>query len=210
MLHKRTRAICLLLIVLLCISFFTGCGIPKENKENANSDSSITPESTPSVTAQTPNAPSEAASVPKNINKQIVLGEPIATNRFEITIKNIEFSYDVLPDDTSGFYSHYEADSGHVYVHIDADIKNTGKQELSCDSLAEVTVDYNSGYKYTGQTIPESDSLGFTYAIITSINPLETLGVRFLVHCPEEVETSQNSVIVYLKIDNITYEYALR
>jgi len=117
----------------------------------------------------------------------------------EITIKNIELSYDVLPDDTSGFYTHYEADAGNVYVHLDTDIKNLAKQNLACDDILKATANYNDGYAYSLFALAEDTSTGFTYASITSIKPLETLGVHFLAKCPQEVEESDNSLFVTLE-----------
>ena len=79
----------------------------------------------------------------------INVGDTITTDTIELTIQKVELTYDVLPDDTSGFYTHYAADVGNVYLHIDADIKNLAKQNLSCDAIASVTADYNNCLLYT-------------------------------------------------------------
>ncbi len=141
---------------------------------------------------------------------EVSIGDTIKDDRAEITINKIEFSYDVLPDDTSSFYTHYAAESGNVYIHIDTDVKNIQKQDLACDELMSVKVDYNNGYEYTGFPVPEDSSTGFTYANIVSIAPLSTQGVRFLVECPQEVEESQNSVKVTFTLSNKEYEYVIR
>jgi outer membrane murein-binding lipoprotein Lpp len=129
----------------------------------------------------------------------ISVGEVITTENIEITIKKVELVYDVLPDDTSGFYTHYEADPGNVYLHVDTDIKNIGKQNLRCDNLLTVVADYNNGYTYNGFAVPEDSSTGFTYANITSITPLETLGIRFLIKCPQEVEETENPLFLTIE-----------
>ncbi|WP_192451693.1 hypothetical protein [Candidatus Galacturonibacter soehngenii] len=141
---------------------------------------------------------------------QIQIGDTIQTEKAEITIKNIEFSYDVLPDDTSSFYTHYPADEGNVYIHIDTDVKNTQKQNLNIDEIMSVEANYNNGYKYNSSPVPEDSSTGFTYANITSIKPLDTLGVRFLISCPQEVEESDNSLVLTLTIDKENYSYTVR
>lgn len=116
-----------------------------------------------------------------------------------------------MPDDTSSFYTHYPAESGQVYIHLDADIKNTQKQNLNCDEIYEVVADYNSGYTYDGQPIVDDASTGFTYANITQIDPLQTLGVHYLIECPEEVETSQNPLVVTITMnDESQYQYVIR
>lgn len=142
--------------------------------------------------------------------KEIKIGEVISTNEIELTIKKIEFSYDVLPDDTSGFYTHYPAESGSVYIHIDTDVKNLQKQNLDCSNIMEVKADYNNGYTYNGSPIPEDSQTGFTYANITSIDPLQTLGVRFLIKCPQEVEETNNPLILNFEINGQKYEYKMR
>lgn len=141
--------------------------------------------------------PEETASSQQGV--PISVGETIITDYAEITINKAELSYDVLPDDTSGFYTHYEADPGNVYIHLDLDVKNLGKQNLGCDDILSATADYNGGYTYSGFAVPEDSSTGFTYANITSINPLETLGVHYLFVCPQEVEESTNPLFITIE-----------
>lgn len=155
---------------------------------------------------------SDEATSAKNENKvtKIEIGDTIKNDKVEINIKNIELSYDVLPDDTSGFYTHYQSDTGNVYIHIDTDVKNLQKQNLECDKILTVAADYNDGFTYTGFAVPEDTSTGFTYANITTIKPLETLGVRFLIDCPQEVEESDNSLYLTFKVDKNNYIYVIR
>lgn len=141
---------------------------------------------------------------------KIVLGEMLVAKSYEMTFNTIEFSYKVLPDDTSGLYTTYSAESGKVYVHLDVDVKNTQKQQLRCDKIATVSVDYDNGYTYTGFATVEDRMTGFTYANISSIDPLETKGMRYLISCPEEVETSVNPVRVIVTIDDHDYSFQLK
>lgn len=142
--------------------------------------------------------------------ENVQIGSVITTDRMEIVIKNIEFSYDVLPDDTSSFYTHYPADAGQVYIHVDTDIKNLQKQNLDCDDILSIKANYNDGYTYNSSTVPEDDSTGFTYANIKSIKPLETLGVRFLIKCPQEVEETDDPLFLIFKVDKKEYKYVMR
>lgn len=139
----------------------------------------------------------------------IAIGDTITTDYAEITINKVELTYDVLPDDTSGFYTHYEADSGNVYLHLDLDVKNLGKQNLGCDEILSATADYNGAYTYTGFAVSEDSNTGFTYANITSIKPLETLGVHFLFKCPQEVEESTNPLFITLEPASTKDSYVL-
>lgn len=142
--------------------------------------------------------------------KQIKAGDKIVTANKEITINSVELSYDVLPDDTSGYYNHYEAEVGKVYICVDADVHNNAKQNLACDNIGGVVADYNDGYTYSGFVIVEDSSNRFTYANITSITPLETKGIRWLIECPQEVDETDNPLVLEFSIDNEKYEYVIR
>ena len=63
----------------------------------------------------------------------------------EIIINNVELVYDVVPDNISGLYTHYGADQGNVYLHIDMDAKNSVKQNKAVYKILKATSDYNSG-----------------------------------------------------------------
>jgi hypothetical protein len=143
----------------------------------------------------------------------ISLGQSITKSDFTFTLNSVSLSYDVKPDNpTSTFYSHYPADSGQVYVHIDADVKNTSKQNLECDEIYSVTADYNDGYTYQGFSVVEDTDGDFTYANITSLKPLQTLGIHNLVNCPEEIETNSSAPLNVIIIfnDGTKYKYKVR
>ena len=97
-----------------------------------------------------------------------------------------------------------------VYIHIDTDVKNIQKQQLGADEVMTVIADYNGGYTYTSQAVPEDSSTGFTYANITAIDPLKTLGIRYLISAPQEVEESENPLKLIFNIDGEKYEYTMR
>lgn len=150
------------------------------------------------------------SSAQENDLTEINIGDIISTENKEITINNVEFSYDVIPDKTDTIYSHYQADSGHVYIHIDTDIKNLQKQNLPCDEIMDVVADYNNGFTYNAFPVVEDSTTGFTYANIEAIKPLETLGMRFLIDCPQEVEESSNPIFLTFKVDGKNYKYTIR
>jgi hypothetical protein len=141
---------------------------------------------------------------------QLSVGSVITTPEMEIKFNKFEFSYEVNPDIKDGGYSYYPADKGKVYVHVDADVKNLLKQSIGCDDLLTMIVDYDNGFTYNSMTVPEDSDLGFSYANITSISPLEILGVRFLADCPQEVEQSGKTVIIKFIINKEKYEFKLR
>ncbi len=169
-----------------------GCGANVENQATEAAQEKVETEAAEMETDKPEEESTEAAeteaeteeeteAVTEEVQEEIPtiqIGETVTTENFEFTLNKVELSYDVLPDDTSSFYTHYPAESGQVYIHLDADIKNTQKQNLNCDEIYEVVADYNSGYTYDGQPIVDDASTGFTYANITQIDPLQTLGVH--------------------------------
>ncbi|WMJ90334.1 hypothetical protein [Anaerocolumna sp. MB42-C2] len=160
---------------------------------------------------QTEATTSESTETESNTSiKEIKEGDTISTDRMKIKIKKIELTYDVLPDDTSGFYTHYAADSGQVYIHVDTDVKNKQKQDLACDDIMTIQADYNDGFTYDSFTVPEDSSTGFTYSNITTIQPLQTMGIRFLIDCPKEVEEENNPLSLIFTVDDKKYKYILR
>ena len=140
----------------------------------------------------------------------ISVGNKITTDSMEITINSVELTYDVLPDDTSGFYTHYQADAGEVYISVDVSVLNKAKQNLDCDEIGTIVADYNGGYTYRGFIVVKDSNLGFTYANITSIDPLETKGLKWLIKCPEEVEESTAPLFLELKIEGKKYKLVIR
>ncbi len=142
--------------------------------------------------------------------KTLEIENTINSKSYDITIKKIEFTYDVMPDKKNIIYSHYAAEKGNVYIDIAADVKNTQKQNLKCDQIMNVEANYNNGYKYKSQAIVEDQTTGFTYANIIDIKPLETQGMRFIIQCPQEVETDTNSLNLTFDIEGEQFNYAMK
>lgn len=212
---KPGQIAAIILSSIFCLVFFVA-GFAMQQPETENVPKQQDTENIPQQKKQDVSTAAPDATKKPSTKKQaptvktIAPGEVITTDKAEITINKIEFSYDVLPDDTSSFYTHYAAESGKVYIHIDASVKNLQKQDLSCTDIMSVTANYNQGYTYKSYPIPEDSTTGFTYANITSIKPLEKRGVRFLINCPQEVEQSSNSLILTFNVGTEKYEYTMR
>ena len=141
----------------------------------------------------------------------IALGDMIETESYEFTLSNIEFSYEVLPPDTSGYYNYYSPEAGNVYIHVDADLKNQMKRDIKLNETYTAVAMYGDGYKYQGFPVSE-DGSAFTFASSYTIAaPLQTAHVHYIIECPQEVETSTDPVYVLLTLaDGNTYRYDLR
>ena len=140
----------------------------------------------------------------------ISIGDVITTNDYELTLKNVEFTYEVLPPNTSSVYTSYPAESGKVYVHVSADVKNIMQRDIRIEELFTANVLYDGKYKYNGFTIVDDDN-GFDWVeSYVAATPLETCGAHSLIECPVEVDTSGKPVSVTITIGNTNYEYVLR
>lgn len=219
------KKLCLMLILLLCLGLL-GCSTSSSTSNGINDEleekiaaleeeNNRLKEQLAELSGTSDNAESNNEdTVPNEQNNDVTMeikeGDTIKTDRMEIKIKKIEFSYNVLPDNTDGFYTHHPAETGHVYIHIDTDIKNIQKQILNCDDIMVVEANYNDEFTYSSFAVPEDASTGFTYANITSIDPLQTLGVRFLIDCPQEVEETDNPLFLIFNVDKQKYKYIIR
>ena len=146
-----------------------------------------------------------------NVTTPISLGETIYGKDYEFTLKNVELTYELLPPNTSSVYTSYPAESGKVYVHVDADVKNTMQRDLRIEELFKTTVLYDGKYNYTGFPIVTDGDNRFDWVgSYVAATPLETCLAHGLVECPVEVDESGNPVTVFIEIDGTVYEYTLR
>ena len=121
----------------------------------------------------------------------ISVGEEMTTDTCEFSIDSINITNDVMPPKTDGFYTHYQAESGKVYVNFCVAYKNTTSGDVGADEVVSGQLIYADKYTYNGFSIIEEDSRSnFTYANITNIAPLSTEYVHYLFEVPEEVESS--------------------
>lgn len=65
-------------------------------------------------------------------------------------------------------------------------------------------------YTYTGYAIVDDSTVGFTYANISQVDPLETKGMRYLIDCPEEVEQTANPLFLIFTLDQKDYKLVIR
>lgn len=141
--------------------------------------------------------------------EKINVGDVIITDDYEFTLKNVEFAYEVLPKNTSGYYSYYPADSGKVYIHVEADVKNTMQRDIKISELFTAKAVYDGEYMYSGFVVVDDDARFLQGDLYAAAAPLETCGAHALIECPEEVVTSGKSVVITLCIGNVNYEYTI-
>ena len=127
----------------------------------------------------------------------------------ELTITNVEFTYDVLPDNPQSFYTHYPADPEKVYLSITATAKNLAKQEVEAFDLAKATVIYDDGYSYDCLRLIQrrGDLDGATYE---NIDPLVPQTMKYIVQLPENVQNDGKPIKVEFIISGKKFVYNYR
>lgn len=140
----------------------------------------------------------------------VQIGQTFATNLLEFTLNSVEIVEKIMPPDTSGFHTYYEADEGMRYVYVDLDVKNLGKDEIKFSELYTPTLIYDDGYTYRGQILVLRDQKNFSYANINHLAPLATEFAGVMFEVPEELETSDKSVVITFMAGDSLFRYRLR
>lgn len=199
----------ILVLTLACLIGVTGCSSGNSSQPKTNPNSEIQDDNSDDTGVDETSQDDTDKEEEKSVENIVSVGDTITTDSMEILINKVELTYDVLPDDTSGFYTHYPADSGYVYIDLDVDVKNIQKQDLMCDEILKAKADYNDGFEYTGMAIVDDSSTGFTYANISSIAPLATKGMHYLFSCPQEVEETNYPLFITISPNGTTETFKL-
>ena len=85
----------------------------------------------------------------------ISVGEEMTTDTCEFSIDSINITNDVMPPKTDGFYTHYQAESGKVYVNFCVAYKNTTSGDVGADEVVSGQLIYADKYTYNGFSIIE-------------------------------------------------------
>lgn len=116
-----------------------------------------------------------------------------------------------MPPHPDNWYSHYEAESGKKYVDICIGYKNLSDRAIEADEVGGVSLSYADKYQYTGFSVIEEDNRSdFTYSSITSIDPLNTEFIHYLIEVPKEAADGTESLIATLTIQSKSYIIKIR
>ena len=139
------------------------------------------------------------------------IGDTITTESFEYKIENVELTYEVLPPNTSSVYTSYPAEQGKVYLHMNGKLKNLMKRDIRIEETFTPAAIYGDGYVYDGFVIVEEDNSFDWNSSYSAGAPLETSGVHILVEMPDEIENTDDNILLSLKTtDGGTYQFNYR
>ena len=143
---------------------------------------------------------------------ELVPSEPVTIeDKCKFALDYAKFNNDVMPPSPGDWYSHYEAGDGKTFADICISYKNLASGDIGADKVMDAKLIYKNNYEFKGFSTIEKDSRSdFTYTNITSISPLTTEYVHYLIEVPEEVETSEGSAVIIVTVCGQEYKVTLK
>lgn len=197
------KIVSIILCITLCAFVFGACKSSNIEENNPKNDTDIQIQKNQSdssdVVEQSTTAPA----------KQIKIGDKITFDNMEICINSVDIKHKVVPDNTNGVYSYYEADKGNVYIVVDADVKNNAKESLDCEDIGKVQAVYDDSYIFDSAfVVVEDDVNPFFYK--SEIDMFETKCVKWLITCTEEIEKTDSELFVELFLNGKKFRINVR
>jgi hypothetical protein len=128
----------------------------------------------------------------------------------DLHIKKTYFGEKILPPNTSGYYTYYEAKSpSSTYMDIVMEIKNLDTMIKAAEDFASVSILYDNKYTYQASPILVDNNGDFTLAFY-GIEPLLKSEVHYLVEVPNEVQNSLKPLELIIKAPGKEYHYKYR
>ena len=208
--------LCISILLILAIVFATiGFVIDMGNRTTTTVVNQKTTTQEPATTKKPKKSTVTSTVVPAETEpkpiEEIKIGDMVETDSFTFKLNKVEITRRVQPDNPPSYYTYYQAEAEHTYIYVNASVTNKEKFSLECDEIYSVTADYDGGYQYNGFNIADDNDGDFTYANITSIEPLETLGVHCLIDCPQLIEEEGKSLFITIKLTNGSkYKYIIK
>lgn len=203
---KRILILILVLLIAVSLASCGGTGA-KKSETSPEKTEAITEAVTEAITEEPPTEPPKKPSA-----KKIVKGKKIKKEEYNLTINNIELTYQVNPPDTSSYYRCYKAKKGKVFIHIDGKYYNKSKKDVCIEDLPFAIANFNHGYEYEGFAIVDnSDGDAFEWVDSYVIcEPLESCHYHCLIECPKKIATSKAPLFITMQLDDEKYRYTLR
>lgn len=127
-------------------------------------------------------------------------------NVSKITLKDVTYTSDLLPQDTSGAYRHYPIDSEeNIYLCINFEITNLGSTEKEIDKFMALKAIYDQTYEYNGfMVVEDEDFKGFSS--FEDIAPLTTRNCYMLIEVPKVVQEKALQLKIFMNGQDYIYE----
>ena len=141
------------------------------------------------------------------VAEELALGQTYTTDDYEVTISSLTFNNkaEVIKSSGSGFTSKSTATAtaGSTFILIESSVKYLGTEEVRIKDAKPFSAYalYNGTYRYEEH---------FTFVGSSEITPLQTLTQVLPVEIPEDVELSEEPLLLFITIGATDYQYAIR
>lgn len=124
-----------------------------------------------------------------------------------MVFNGIEYTDDLMPSNTSGFYTHYPIDdpANNTFLIVKFDITNYQSTDRDCDTFVGVKATYMDKYTYTGSVVVEDED-GEGFSGYEDIAPLSTRHFYYMITVPKSV--SAESVVLTVSFNGQEYTYS--
>lgn len=109
----------------------------------------------------------------------------------QLTLINVEYANILKPRKATGYYSYFEVeDPNKIFLILTVEVKNLKGNDLRYDNIAGVFALYNEKYNYDSFVVYEKEGGKdiSNYTNISSISPLSSNRIYFVIEAPKEVQ----------------------
>lgn len=189
------------------IVVFSGCfGVPSPRRE------------TPSSAPQSVVSASSVSRTPAAEIREVAVGDTITTANLEVTLGYAMFTNRVDSREGRDIISYVwqSADEGKILLDVSVHIKNLQQTTFTGTDVLTITADYDNGYLYDNvvEAVDRAGSLEPTSSFMgtsVKIDPLETVEVRYVIDCPQEVaENTEAPLFLNITVEGVKYRLTMR
>lgn len=142
---------------------------------------------------------------------EIKIGDTVESSRVHFTLRRIDFSSEIRPDNASGVAAIYYPGEDEIFIRVVADLKNIAKQAIAVADQVRVQAVYGDGYTYEGLFLIDTGNGSFVNeAAARNLMPLSKIEMTGMITAAEEVYRVKLPLAVYFTIDGQSYVYRIR
>ncbi len=127
----------------------------------------------------------------------------------KITLKDVTYTMDLMPSDTSSFYTHYPIDGDdNIYLCVNFELENLGTNDKQLEKFFAIQAVYDDTYTYNGfMVVEDEDHRGFGSSY-EDIAPLTKRNAYVLIEVPKVVQ--EKNCKLYLFVNGAEYIYEVK
>lgn len=144
--------------------------------------------------------------------KKLTKGKIIEKDTVEVEYRGYQITTKLLPTDTSGYYSYYQADDDEIFLDFIFKVSNNGKYDLNLNSLvSNVKADYDGGFLYDNYSCYYISDGDIEYVFDWDyLEPLKSATFHLAVRVPRKIADTEKSLIVSFDICNKEQKIQIR